>query len=243
MAVSTIDQKFRPAKATCDSGDIARVTVTGVDTQGQMFRRPAVVLQLEGRDCLIRSDRQPETGGSVLIEVDLRHAEPGHRVLHATVKSTAVDADTGFHTAIVELEFAQAGKILLSAIAAQTQTEEALESAASSATKRVPAKPEPINASRDIPSSVPSKMMSQHVVPASHEDDLVNLTHHISESVEFSHTENPAALNEAVKSAVASQLEQELERLRTCISIELKQALPGIVSANLEKLVHEAPVN
>ena len=240
VAISTLDPRFRAANATSDSGDIARVTITGVDTQGQMFRRPAVVLQLEGRDCLLRSDRQPETGGSVLIEVHSRHGDPGDKVLHASVKSSTADADTGLYTAVVELEFAQAGKILSAAIAAQTQTGEPLRPATSTAIKPAPANAEPIKASGDIPSRPSSKVISQHAVPASDEDDWVNVTRQIPESLESSHTGNPVALEEAVKSAVASQVTQELERLRTSISIELKEALPAIVSPNLEKIVREA---
>ena len=239
VTVSTIDTKPRTAKTTSDSGGIARVTVTGVDTKGQMFRRPAVILQLEGRDCLFRSDRQPETGGSVLLEVDYRHAEPGHQVLHASVKSTTADADTGFYTAVVELETTQSRKILLTAIEGQTHASESAGPGSSSATESVPAKRDPGTASRDISSRAPSKVIS-HVVPASCEDAWIEMTRQTPESIETSQTGNRVALDEAVKSAVAAELKQELERLRTSISIELKEALPGIISPNLENVVREA---
>ena len=53
-----------------------RLNVTGVDVKGLMFRHPATVLKLNGRDCVFHSESQPELDGSVLAEFNYEGASP-----------------------------------------------------------------------------------------------------------------------------------------------------------------------
>jgi DNA anti-recombination protein RmuC len=174
----------------------------------------------------------------VLIELDYRHAEPGHQVLHASVKSTAAEADTGFYITVVELEFAHAGKILSQAIEAQTQTSESIRSISNGAIKSEPVKGDRLTASPEIPSPPPAKAIS-HVVPGSYDDAWDKITHKTLETTVPTQMEKPIALRETVKSAVASEMKQELEILKTWISSQIEETLQGIVSTKIEKIVGE----
>src|ERR1700722_4479358 len=191
-----------------------RVTVTGVDVKGQMFRRPATILRMDGHDCMFRSDRQPESGGSVLIECDFQQADHKRQVLHASVKSTAADADTGFYMTVVELEVAQTGKILLNPVEIQNATLK-------------PASPPVIAPPREIPSRPPSNSVP-HVVPGPDHQVSPKVNGEVREALPKSQVENATLVREAIKSTVALEIQQELTSLKTWISTELQKTLPGI---------------
>src|ERR1700722_17146193 len=75
-----------------------------------MFRHPATVLLLDARECVFRSDSQPELDGSILAEFNYEGASPQNRVTQARVKSNLSDPQGGYRV-VVELEFAQTAKV------------------------------------------------------------------------------------------------------------------------------------
>lgn len=228
MAVSITEIKPGNGNATAVSDEAVRVTVTGVDVDGQMFRRPARILSMDGRDCMFRSDRQPETGGSVLIEFDYRQADHKHKVLHASVKSTAAEAAKGFYTAVVEFEVAQAGKVLFSPVEVQTVT-----------LKSVPPTGSPSNIPTATGKGVPPNG-TPRVLPDPSPAVSAKVTGEVRQILPKSQAENPIAMHEVVKSAVAAEIKQEINLLKSWISRELENARPEIVSSNVEKMIREA---
>lgn len=89
-----------------------RLTVTGLDEKGQMFRESAPILELDGRDCHFRSKFQPELGSWVLIEFDTTKTGSKRTTLQGQVKSADSDGLGGnMYRIYVELETAQDMKI------------------------------------------------------------------------------------------------------------------------------------
>lgn len=90
-----------------------RLTVTGLDEKGQMFRESAPILELDGRDCHFRSKFQPELGSWVLIEFDTSKTGSKRTTLQGQVKSAEFEGLVGNMFRIyVELETAQEMKIV-----------------------------------------------------------------------------------------------------------------------------------
>jgi hypothetical protein len=240
VTVSISDKKSRIDDATAASENAVWVTVTGVDVKGQMFRRPATILMLDGRECIFRSDCQPESDGSVLLEFDYRDADPTRHVLHANVKSTSADTDSGFYTVVIELEVAQTGRIVRKPAEAQAVT-------INSAPPSVPAgtvhsaerKGGPVTAPRDLPSPPPSNGTPQPP-PRPNYEGSPKVKSESEELLPKTQAENPIAVREALKLAVASEIKQELNLLKIWLSSELEKTLPGIVSSNMEQMIREA---
>ena len=240
MTVSISDRKSRIDDATAASENAVWVTVTGVDVKGQMFRRPATILMLDGRECIFRSDCQPESDGSVLLEFDYRDADPKRHVLHANVKSTSADTDSGFYTVVIELEVAQTGRILPKPAEAQAVTiKSAPPSVPAGTVHSAERKGGPVTAPRDLPSPPPSNGTPQPP-PRPNYEDSPKVKSESEELLPKTQAENPIAVREALKLAVASEIKQELNLLKIWISSELEKTLPGIVSSNMEKMIREA---
>ena len=102
-----------------DSDEVVRMKVTGVDVKGQMFRHPATLLTLDGRDCAFLSQSQPEQDGSVLVEFDYSKAEPKHCVSQARVKSIQAETDSGLARVAVQLKISQTVKVAAKQVEAQ----------------------------------------------------------------------------------------------------------------------------
>ena len=111
MTVSTVSSKSGADQASASSGEEVHLIVTGVDIKGQMFRHPATLLMLQGRDCEFRSESQTELGGSVLAEFNYPGADANRRISQARVKSTKVELESGTYKIVVELETAQTIKV------------------------------------------------------------------------------------------------------------------------------------
>src|ERR1039458_4951200 len=205
-----------------------------------MFRRPATILMLDGRECIFRSDCQPESDGSVLLEFDYRDADPKRHVLHANVKSTSADTDSGFYTVVIELEVAQTGRILPKPAEAQAVTiKSAPPSVPAGTVHSAERKGGPVTAPRDLPSPPPSNGTPQPP-PRPNYEDSPKVKSESEELLPKTQAENPIAVREALKLAVASEIKQELNLLKIWISSELEKTLPGIVSSNMEKMIREA---
>ncbi len=100
------------AGASSTAAKEQRLTVTGLDEKGQMFRESALILELDGRDCHFRSKFQPELGSWVLVEFDTSKTGSKRTTLQGQVKSADSEGLVGNMFRIyVELESAQEMKI------------------------------------------------------------------------------------------------------------------------------------
>ena len=100
------------AETSPAAGKEQRLTVTGLDEKGQMFRESAPILELDGRDCHFRSKFQPELGSWVLVEFDLSKAGSKRTTLQGQVKSVQPEGLAGnAYRIYIELESAQSLKI------------------------------------------------------------------------------------------------------------------------------------
>lgn len=238
MSVTLSDSKSRIDVSQSVSSDAVHGTVTGVDANGHMFRRPATILILDGRDCTFRTDCQPEANGSVLIEYDSRQSEVKRQVLHASVKSTAPDTNAGFYKVVVELEAAQSAKIFATSVA-PIAPPPSLPANGSSRPQPPAGKAGPALVSRDPLATSPVNGASQSPARSNH-PAVADAKSEGPQSLPKPQVENPMAMRDAVRSAVAAELKQELAILKTWMSGEVERTVPGILAANSEKLIRES---
>jgi len=259
VSVTLSDPKSRIDGAAASSTAV-HATVTGVDAKGQMFRRPAAILILDGRDCTFRTDCQPEPNGSVLVEYDDRQSGIKRQVLHASVKATAPDTVSGFYKVTVQLEVAQTTKIFATSVEPRRviETPNAVESGGVAESRNVSAKPSPSSQpanqaaqpaspaakvgpalmTRDLLSTPPVNGASQPVARSIHQT-IAEAKDENPTSMSKPQAENPIAMREAVRSAVAAELKQELAILKTWMSGEMERTVPGIIASNTEKIIRD----
>jgi hypothetical protein len=245
VSVTLSDPKSRMDGADASSSTAVHATVTGVDAKGQMFRRPAAIMILDGRDCTFRTDCQPEQNGSVLLEYDSRQADVKRQVLHASVKSAVPDAAAGFYKVNVELEVAQTAKIFATSVESPRVIE-----TRNTSTKPVPSS---LPANRATQPDSPAAKVGPALVPPSTQaingasQSSARPSHQpgadtkseVPPSLPKPQAENPIAMREAVRSAVAAELKQELAILKTWMSGELERTVPGMIAASTEKIARE----
>ena len=110
--ISLTEKEPGLAAGTSSAAKEQRLTVTGLDEKGQMFRESAPILELDGRDCHFRSKFQPELGSWVLVEFDTSKTGTKRATLQGQVKSAESEGLAGSMFRIyVELETAQEMKI------------------------------------------------------------------------------------------------------------------------------------
>ena len=254
MSVTLSDPKSRIDGASGASNTAVHATVTGVDAKGQMFRRPAAIMILDGRDCVFRTDCQPEQNGSVLLEYDSRQSDTKRQVLHASVKSAVPDTAAGSYKVTVELEVAQTAKIFASSVESPRVIEppKAIETR-TVATKPAPS-PLPVNQATQVdspaakigpalvprvPSPIPPASGASETIARSSNQTVAESKNEAAPPLAKPQAENPIAMREAVRSAVAAELKQELAILKTWMSGEMERTVPGIIVSNTEKTIRE----
>ena len=122
-AVLSITEKEPRVEGDSSSapGKEVRVTVTGLDEKGQMFRETAPVIELDGRDCHFRSKFQPELGSWVLVEFDLSKSGTKKTTVQGQVKAAQSDVlAANLYRIHVELETAQDLKVTSAAQPSKT---------------------------------------------------------------------------------------------------------------------------
>ncbi len=260
--MSTVNTRsaLDPAKAASDAD--VRLNVTGVDAQGQMFRHAETDNMLDGRECVFRSKSEPELDGSVLAEFDYSGANPQRRTTQARVKSTEAESEGGPFKVVVELEFAQSAKVgskeieIVTAIKKPamlpvTTTVVPAENKIAPATNMVPAESKvvpptvappverkvvPAEATREFPFPVKPHDTPEALQHA-HNEVIAPLKFESREPLPKSQPVNPTAYQESIKSAVATEIKQEMNLLKSSIKSDVEKALPAIVASNLEKLI------
>jgi hypothetical protein len=236
-ALSTVVPNTKaPTTNAAEHSDV-RVTITGVDAKGQMFRHPATVLLLDGRHCVFSSKSQPEIESSILAEFDYPQAHPKNRVTQAVVRSQQLELQSGLHKVTVELEIAQTAKVAshsaggpvavsksavspTPAINAESKVNPVIELREPAAVAGLPAARQPISrgsAEVELPVAGAPRGLFPPIQP-----------------------EDPAVLQTAMKSAVAAEISKQTQSLKGWLSTELERTIPATVNAKLEKLVGEA---
>jgi hypothetical protein len=240
LTVSMSGTKSRFEEAVAVSDEAVRLKVTGVDVKGQMFRHSATVLMLDGCHCTFRSESQPELDGSVLAEFDYPQADPQRRLSQARVKSNQAEIESGFYKVVVELEVAQTARVVPKQVEPQTVIKKAaLQPVPARTAGSAEGKGGPVIAPRELPSVPKSNGIPQPLPRPNHEGSpTINLESR--EPLPRTQAGDPIAVREAVKSAVASEIKQEITLLRNWISTELERSLPAIVSSKMEKTISDA---
>lgn len=211
------------------------MTVTGLDTKGQMFRQSVSILSLDERECVFRSKSQPELDASVLVEFSYPQADTKRRVSQARVKSNYAEIDSGLYRVEVELEIAQTVKVSSNGGDARF----AAPKPAPPEPNRRENKIEPAAAPRDVytppkPNGVlrtfPQPSQESGAAPSFDNRDLLPKTSPVNSVTE----------QEAIKIIVASEVKDQMQLLKNWITTELERVVPSILSPRVEKMVSEA---
>jgi hypothetical protein len=227
----------RVDEAKADPSEVVRSMVTGVDVKGQMFRHSATVLFLNGNECTLLSKSQPEIDSSILVEFDYPQADPKGRVSQGRVKSNHAELLGGTYKVVVELEVVQPVKVVANRIEIQTPSKQPSTAPVPIGGPQV--KGDPASAPRE--SRLPTTLSSvPQVTPPPNQENGATKKIEVRESLPKAQAEDQIAVREAVKSAVASEIKQQMLTLRSWISSELEKAVPLIVSSSMERMVSEA---
>ena len=236
MMASPTNTKSPLIEAKAVSGECVRVTVTGVDLLGQMFRHSATILMLDGRDCELRSKSQPELDGSLLVEFEYAGADPKRRISQARVRSSCYELDGDFYRVLVELEVAQPVKVVPNRIETQTTVRPlaSLIFPADGAER----KRDPVIVHHES-HLTPNLIAVPQELPRANQENRAPLNVASREPLPMSGADD-RSVREAVKSAVASEIEQQTHLLKSWISSEVENAVPVIASSIMEKMIREA---
>jgi hypothetical protein len=228
-------------KADPSSGNV-RLNVTGLDAKGQMFRHQVTVLLLDGRDCVFRSDSQPELDSSILAEFNYEGASPQNRVSQALVKSNFSDQQGGYRV-VVELEFAQTAKVNLP----QSEARPAIQ------------KPVVLPTPPAVKTSAESKIAAFPVPPpAPWENPVVAKVsepvppHPVAKDIDIAPTQSDkrsampnvlpmeaGEVEERLKTAMLAEIRREMSVIKNSISNEIEKALPALIASKMEKMIQE----
>ena len=230
-----IDQKPDPSSPN------VRLNVTGVDVKGQMFRHPTTVVLLDGRDCVFRSDSQPELDGSILAEFNYEGASPQNRVSQARVKSNLSDPQGGYRV-VVELEFAQTATVNLPQAEGRPVIQKPVvlpvpPAAKTTVESKIAAFPVPPPAPWEIPA--PPKVSEPVLQPAANGIDIPSTEPDKRSAVPKVSPLEIAQVEERIKSAMLAEVRQEISILKNSISNEIEKALPTLIASKMEKMIRE----
>jgi hypothetical protein len=232
------NSKPRVDQGMASAAETVQLTVTGVDTKGQMFRHSATVLHLNGRECTFRSKSQPEMDGSILAEFGYPSAI--RRVSQGRVTSNHVEIASGMYKVMVELEVAQPANAVSSAVESQV-----------TAPKPTPPVPQTAKVETDIDSEFTDVEFPPPPKPSGVLRPFPQPNHETNAPVMFENREprtqtappDPEAIRESVKAVVDSEMQEQIQQLKGWISTELEKAVPAILSSNMEsmeKMIGEA---
>lgn len=226
------------------AGESARLTVTGLDEKGQMFRETAPILSLDGRDCSFRSKFQPELGSWVLVELDLSKNRPKTSGLQGKVKSVQAEGvATNLYLVAVELESAQDVKIGSNqkqpqATVTAPQPVPVLPSKADS----TPSKTDSTAATKIIPMAPAAQLRPAANIQASVSAGIAPSPPSSPASPQIPPTVKSGAVEvdrEAVKSSIASEIKEQLAAVKDSFRKELEQTAQRTVMSGVEQIVRQ----
>jgi len=234
--VISVSDKEPQLKSDTSASESAKLTVTGLDEKGQMFREISPIIGMDGRNCSFRSKYRLELGSWVLIEIDLSKMGSKKSALQGQVKSVqADDVATNLFQVQVELETAQELKVA-SSPQPPTASPQASQLAPASPSKVAPAiapkavlpaawsKPEGI-----VQAGVPAENKPAKIsAPASR--DLAAPAPAASSEIQ----------RESAKSAIVSEVKEQLAALKVSFSRELEQIAERTVSSTMDQVIRQA---
>jgi hypothetical protein len=219
------------------AGETVRLTVTGVDEKGQMFRETAGLLSLDGRECRFRSKFQPELGSWVLVELNSSKAGTKPCTLQGQVKSVQPEGvTTNLFQIQLELEAAQDLKVASSPQQPPVKSQKL----------QPPAGPPAEIESKDTPKTVPPAPFA----PAKQEANVQTFPRADIQSSKVTvpvkrELSTPAQAEtagedlEAVKSAAAPEVSQQWGSPKSSRTKELEQMVQLAVTSSIEKTARE----
>ena len=221
------------------AGKDVRLTVTGLDEKGQMYRESALILELDGSDCHFRSKFRPELDSWVLVEFDSSKAGSKRTTLQGQVKSAQSEGLAGNMFRIrVELESAPGLTVVPTPQAVKVSAPtlqpppvlapklEAIRSSKEALPEQITrAKPE-TSVGMSLPIEItPSKavtLVSREIPVPREQPDTTGLG------------------REAASASVAQEVTQQLTALKASFSGEFEQIAQRTVSSCLEPIIREA---
>ncbi len=249
--------------ASTVAGESVRLTVTGLDENGQMFREAAPILDLNGRDCSFRSKFQPEVGSWMLVEIDLTKQGSKRTTLQGQVRSVQAEGvSTNLYQVRVELEAAQEVKIVASPPKIGVSSPESTPKLVSRINIESDSTPKGVSATAPVTEQATGQV-AEHVsepamgpvtranVPGDHAAIESSLPAKINQSAapppvgaEPLIPAQPAQAagldHEDVKSAIASEVKEQLAALKGAFANELEQMARQTVSSNVEQIVRQS---
>ena len=244
-SVSDKEPQVKPGVSTPSSGT-ARLTVTGLDEKGQMYRESALILSLDGRDCCFRSKFQPALSSWVLVEFDWSKEGAKRNAIQGQVSSVLPEgAATNLYQVRVDLETVQEVKITATSAPQRNSSAEAKPVVAAPVAPPAapPAKAQPFAEAKIAPPQPAAFQKPDQTgpIPPLTQNDAAKNSVPPSRPVP---PPTPVAAPEidraALKSAIAAEIKEQLAALKTSLSKELDQAAQRTVSANMEQAVRQA---
>jgi hypothetical protein len=241
--ISITEKESGQAETSSGAGKEQRLTVTGLDEKGQMFRESAPILELDGRDCHFRSKFQPELGSWVLVEFDTSKAGSKRTTLQGQVKSAQPEGLTGSMFRIyVELESPQDLKI-----ASAPQSAKAAAPVLQPPPLPAPAPAPKAEATRSL-KETPVEPLSR-VKPEMHAGASIPVEFQPSKPAPPVARELPVPKPQAETAplgpqagatAVAPDMKQQLAALTESLREELEGMVQRTVSSNMEPIIRQA---
>jgi len=247
-------------EASSASGKEVRVTVTGLDEKGQMFRETAPVIELNGRDCHFRSKFQPELGSWVLVEFDSSKAGAKKTTVQGQVKSALSDVlAANLYRIHVELETAQELKVNPAAQpvkAAAPAVQPVLVPATATPAAPTP-KVEAVLASKEAPTQPVARTKTEPSSPAPFPMETLAAKPAAPFPIETqpAKTAPPAVREvaqakaapeyagldkEATKAAISQEVKQQVATFKNSFGEELERIALRMVSSNVEPIVRQS---
>jgi hypothetical protein len=243
--LSIIEKEPRvDADSSAASGKEVRITVTGLDEKGQMFRETAPIVEIDGRTCQFCSKFKPELGSWVLVEFDLSKSPGAKRTtVQGQVKSASPETSAAnMYRIQVELETAQDLKI-----SAPSEPVKAAAPLSQPAPAIVPAPAAKVEAPR----------AQKEITPAPVTRLKPEVSAELPAPLESQPGKSPApAIREAVapkpspaappldreilQTAVAQEIKQQLAALKGPLAEELERNTQRTVAAGLEPVVRQS---
>jgi len=197
-----------------------------------MFRHPAAVLMLDGRQCIFLSKSQPEVDGSILAEFDYPEVSAKNRLSNGIVRSSLVEIESGLYKVTVELESAQSLKIRPREInSVVASVGEFVTPAKNQDEKKLPpvvTLPVPSPASHAAHVPVP-------VTRSGSERASLAVPHGPAASVHT--TSSAAAEMPFINGAVAAEVTQQIKMVKESLRDQLEKSILAALSEKMEEAV------
>ncbi len=256
MAAPTIPMDALRALRSALSAGSLQMTVTGSDADGKLFREPAVVLHLRGRDCIYRSKNRVQPDSWLMVEIRGNQKDAETWRAGAQVKSVSragpaqdlfqvsVELERAHGAVLIHAEEEEAARDVLAAApdptleispAAPTGPATALDAADVSIAVTPPVRPG-LTAGRGYAegrNGNPAASGAAADPCAEPDSGLPDLASSVAEV-------SLPQIAEMIHDGVAAECERQMGELKGRISSEVEKAAQGILSARMAAVLEAA---